>query len=51
MGWFITIGILVLLALLPLGVRLTYDSAGAVVRILIGYLNLQTITCRTYQVV
>ena len=41
MGWFITLGILVLLAILPLGVRLTYDSGGVVVKILVGFLNLQ----------
>lgn len=36
MGWLITLGILALLALLPLGVSIVYDSDGAVVRLIIG---------------
>lgn len=36
MGWWIALGILVLLAILPLGVNVRYDCDGAVVRIIAG---------------
>ena len=36
MGWWITLGILVLLALLPLGVSVKYDSEGPLVRVILG---------------
>lgn len=36
MGWWITLGILVLLAVLPLGVRIRYDARGALVCVLLG---------------
>ena len=36
MGWWITLGILTLLAILPLGVSVRYDEDGAVVRIIAG---------------
>ena len=36
MGWLITFGILFLLAILPLGVSVRYDEAGAVVKIIAG---------------
>ena len=36
MGWLITLGILILLAILPLGVSVRYDAAGAVVRVIAG---------------
>ena len=36
MGWWITLGILVLLAVLPLGVAVRYDEDGAAVRIIAG---------------
>lgn len=36
MGWWITVGILVLLAVLPLGVWVGYDSAGPQVRLVLG---------------
>lgn len=36
MGWLITLGILVLLALVPLGIRVVYDEDGAVISVLIG---------------
>ena len=36
MGWWITLGIVTLLALLPLGVRVLYDADGAVVKIVLG---------------
>lgn len=40
MGWLITLGILFLLAILPLGVRLKYNSEGALVQILLGPLGI-----------
>jgi len=40
MGWLITLGILTLLALLPLGVSVSYDSSGAVVKLIIGMLKI-----------
>lgn len=36
MGWLIALGILLLLAALPLGVSVRYDSGGAVARIILG---------------
>ena len=36
MGWLITLGIVTLLAVLPLGVHICYDSGGALVRIVLG---------------
>ena len=36
MGWLIALGIIVLLAVLPLGVSVRYDAAGALVRLIIG---------------
>lgn len=36
MGWLITLGILTLLAVLPLGVSARYDAGGALVRLIIG---------------
>lgn len=36
MGWWIALGILVLLAILPLGVNVRYDADGPVVRIIAG---------------
>ena len=36
MGWWITLGILFLLAILPLGVSIRYDEDGAVVRVILG---------------
>ena len=36
MGWLITLGILTLLAILPLGVSVRYDEDGAVVRVIAG---------------
>ena len=36
MGWWITLGIVTLLAILPLGVRILYDADGAVVKIVLG---------------
>lgn len=39
MGWYIALGVTLLLVILPLGVRVTYDCDGAVVRILAGPLR------------
>ena len=36
MGWLITFGILFLLAVLPLGVSVKYDSEGPLVRVILG---------------
>ena len=36
MGWLITLGVLILLAILPLGVRLKYNSEGPLVQVLLG---------------
>lgn len=36
MGWLITLGILTLLAVLPMGVSVRYDEGGAVVRVIAG---------------
>ena len=41
MGWIITLGILVLLAILPLGVDVRYDGDGPVVRVIAGPVRLQ----------
>ena len=36
MGWLIAIGVLVLLAILPLGASVRYDSEGVLVRLIVG---------------
>lgn len=36
MGWFITAGILIMLAVLPLGVRIRYNAEGILVRVIAG---------------
>ena len=41
MGWWIFLGILVLLGCLPLGVRLNYDEAGFRAAVLIGKIHIQ----------
>lgn len=40
MGWLITLGILILLAVLPLGVSLQYNAGGAFVRLILGPIRL-----------
>ena len=40
MGWLITLGVVTLLAVLPLGVSVNYDAAGAVVRVIAGPLKI-----------
>lgn len=46
MGWLITIGILVLLAVLPLGVSVHYGGEGVQVKIIAGPLRLQVVPSR-----
>ena len=46
MGWLIALGILVLLAVLPLGVSVHYDCDGPVVKIIAGLLRLQVVPAR-----
>ena len=36
MGWLITLGVLVLLAVLPLGVSIKYDSEGPLAKVILG---------------
>ena len=43
MNWWITLGILILLAILPLGVSLRYDGDGPLVKLIIGPLKLQLV--------
>ena len=40
MGWLIVLGILFFLAVLPLGVRIKYDSGGPLVRVILGPVKL-----------
>ena len=40
MGWLITLGILAVLAILPLGVSLKYNADGALVRLILGPIRL-----------
>ena len=40
MGWWITLGILFLLAILPLGVSIHYNADGAIVKIILGPIKL-----------
>ena len=44
MGWWITLGILTLLALLPLGIRVCYDADGPLVKIVLGPIKLTVFT-------
>lgn len=41
MGWMITLGVLILLGMIPLGASVIYDADGALVRIVAGPLKLQ----------
>ena len=36
MGWLVTLGVIVLLAVLPLGVFVRYNSDGPLVRVVLG---------------
>ena len=46
MGWLITLGVLVLLAVLPLGVYVRYHEDGLQVKIIAGPLRLQVIPAK-----
>ena len=46
MGWWITLGILFLLAILPLGVSVHYNAEGAVVKIILGPIKLQVVPAK-----
>ena len=41
MGWFIALGILVILAILPLGVSAIYEAGGPLVRLIAGPVRIQ----------
>ena len=43
MGWLITFGILFLLAVLPLGVRIRYNSDGLLVRLILGPMKITVV--------
>ena len=49
MGWLITLGILTLLAVLPLGVSVNYDSDGPLVKIIAGPVRLTVFPRRSKQ--
>ena len=40
MGWWITLGVITLLAILPLGVRFRYDASGLLVKLVLGPVKL-----------
>lgn len=46
MGWWITLGIIFLLATLPLGVRIHYNAEGAVVKIILGPVKLTVVPAK-----
>ena len=46
MGWWITLGILFLLAILPLGVSIHYNSGGAIVKIILGPIKLTVVPAK-----
>ena len=46
MGWWITLGIIFLLAILPLGVRIHYNAEGAVVKIILGPVKLTVVPAK-----
>ena len=46
MGWWITLGILFLLAILPLGVSVHYNAEGAIVRIILGPIKLTVVPAK-----
>lgn len=49
MGWLVTLGILTLFAILPLGVSVKYDAAGPLVRLILGPVRLTLIPAKTKQ--
>jgi len=46
MGWLIALGVLLLLAIVPLGVSVHYDSNGPLIKIIAGPLRLQVVPTR-----
>ena len=46
MGWWITLGILFLLAICPLGVSVHYNADGAVVRLILGPVKLTVVPAK-----
>lgn len=46
MGWWITLGILFLLAILPLGVSFRYNAEGAIVKIILGPVKLTVVPAK-----
>ncbi len=46
MGWLIALGVLVLLAILPLGARVHYNSEGVVVKVIAGPVKLQVVPAK-----
>lgn len=46
MGWWITLGILFLLAILPLGVSVHYNADGPVIKIILGPIKLQVVPAK-----
>ena len=46
MGWWITLGILFLLAILPLGVSFHYNAEGAIVKIILGPIKLTVVPAK-----
>ncbi len=47
MGWLITLGILVLLAGMPLGISVCYDSSGLVMKVIAGLLKVQVLPSKS----
>lgn len=47
MGWLIALGILALLAGMPLGVSVCYDSAGVLVKVIAGFLRIQVVPSKS----
>ena len=46
MGWLVTLGIITLLAIIPLGVSASYDEDGTLVRIIAGPVKIQVVPAR-----
>ena len=46
MGWWITLGVLFLLAILPLGVSIHYNADGAIVKIILGPIKLTVVPAK-----
>ncbi len=46
MGWLITLGILILLAILPLGARIRYNSEGVLIKVIAGPVKFQVVPAK-----